>query len=367
MPRQGQLSKTRRPAPVKPRGGRKRTDDPLAGNPLLAYLEAHCEWMLVTGYSAYGVNTRRVALRRFITWLADRGIDRPQEITRPVLERYQRHLFYYRKPDGKPLTIGTQHGCLAPLKTFFKWLARENHILYNPASELQLPRLPKHLPRAILSVAEVEAILAAADHTNPQGLRDRALLETLYSSGLRRSEASRLALYDLDATRRLLFVREGKGGKDRVVPIGTRALAWLDRYLTEARPQLLAHPHDALFVTDYGEPAYPEFIATKVKRYMLFAGIDKPGATHLLRHAMATHMLEAGADVRVLQALLGHADLNTTQIYTHVSIEHLRAIHDATHPARLERAQAGPDRRQAREKLSALLADASDDDEADPL
>lgn len=365
MPRRGQRLKTRKAAAVKPKGGGKRADDPLAGNPLLAYLEVHCEWMLVTGYSAYGVGTRRVALRRFIAWAAERGIDRPQEIARPVLERYQRHLFYYRKSDGKPLTIGTQHGCLAPLKTFFQWLARGNHILYNPASELQLPRLPKHLPRAILSVAEVEAVLAAADHTNPQGLRDRALLETLYSSGLRRSEAAHLALYDLDASRRLLFVREGKGARDRVVPVGARALAWLDRYLTQARPQLLAHPHDTLFVTDYGEPASPEFIAAKVKRYMLFAGIDKPGATHLLRHAMATHMLEAGADVRVLQALLGHANLNTTQIYTHVSIEHLRAIHDATHPARLARTQAGPDRKQARAQLFALLADTSDDDADD--
>ena len=337
MPRQGQKLKTHRPAANKPKGVGKRAHDPLGSHPLLAYLEAHSEWMLVTGYSAYGVNTRRVALRRFIAWVADRGIERVADITKPMLERYQRHLFYYRKRDGKPMTIGSQHGCLAPLKTFFRWLARENHILYNPASELELPRLPKHLPRSILSVPEVEAILAAADHTNPQGLRDRALLETLYSTGLRRGEVAKLALYDLDATRRLLFVREGKGGRDRVVPIGERALAWLDRYLLESRPLLLAHPHDTLFVTDYGEPAHPAFIATKVKRYMQFANIDKPGATHLLRHAMATHMLEAGADVRVLQVLLGHADLNTTQIYTHVSIEHLRAIHDATHPARLAR------------------------------
>ena len=137
-------------------------------------------------------------------------------------------------------------------------------------------------------------------------------------------------------------MREGKGKRDRVVPVGERALAWLERYLIEARPQLIAAPHEVLFVTDYGEPANPEFVANRVKLYMRHAGITKPGATHLFRHAMATHMLEAGADIRVLQALLGHAQLNTTEIYTHVSIEHLRAIHAATHPARLTRPETPP-------------------------
>ncbi|MEF9406936.1 site-specific tyrosine recombinase XerC, partial [Ralstonia solanacearum species complex bacterium KE055] len=267
------------------------------------------------------VRARRISIRRFIVWCEERGIAQPADVTKIVLERYQRHLFYYRKPNGAPLTLGSQHGALAPLKTWFKWLARENHILYNPASELDLPKLPKHLPRAILSVQEVEAILAEADPDTPYGLRDRAMLELLYSTGIRRMEVAGLALYDVDATRRLVFVRDGKGAKDRVVPIGERALAWLDRYLTEARPQLIVGQQQALFVTDYGEAVSPEFVASHVKRYMEFAGIQKPGATHLLRHAMATHMLEAGADVRVLQALLGHAQLNTTEIYTHVSIE----------------------------------------------
>ncbi|GGP28348.1 site-specific tyrosine recombinase XerC [Silvimonas amylolytica] len=340
MPRAGQKLKTRKPAAVKPAAPARRTVDPLAGLPLLGWVEAHLEWLGVTGYSPDTVIARRTALRRFVSWCDERGLQQPADITKPVLDRYQRHLFYYRKPDGSPLTLGSQHGALAPLKTWFKWLARENHILYNPASELDLPKLPKHLPRAILSVQEVEAILAEADPQTPYGLRDRAMLELLYSTGLRRMEVAKLALYDVDPNRRLLFVREGKGRKDRVVPVGERALAWLERYLTEARPQLVAAEHEALFVTDYGERVSPAFVAQHVKRYMDFAGVHKPGATHLLRHAMATHMLEAGADVRVLQALLGHASLSTTEIYTHVSIEHLRAIHDATHPARLRRADS---------------------------
>jgi len=358
MPRKGQKLKVRRPSAVKPAGPAKRAVDPLAHLPLVQYMEAHFEWMGVKGYSADTVRARRQALRRFIAWCDERGLQQPADITKPVLERYQRHLFYYRKSDGAPLTLGSQHGALAPLKTWFKWLARENHILYNPASELDLPRTPKHLPRSILSVPEVEAILGEADPGTPYGLRDRAMLELLYSTGLRRMEVAGLALYDVDANRRLVFVREGKGAKDRVVPIGERALAWLERYITEARSQLIAAELPALFVTDYGEPVSPEFVASHVKRYMDFAGIKKPGATHLLRHAMATHMLEAGADVRVLQALLGHACLNTTEIYTHVSIEHLKAIHEATHPARMPRHEAGAD---------ALLQALADEADASPL
>ena len=336
MPRLGQRLKTRKPAWPKPRGFPAR-EDALAGHALTRWMEAHFEWMLITGFTPDTIRARRIALRRFIRWCDERGLKDPREITKPIIERYQRHLFYYRKADGAPLTLGSQFSALAPLKTFFKWLARENHILYNPASELQLPRQPKHLPRTILSVVEVEAILNQADPANAQGLRDRAMLETLYSTGMRRMELPGLALYDVDLTRRLVFVREGKGRKDRVIPIGERACAWVEKYLTEARTLLITGAAEALFVSDYGEPVTPEFVAAKVKRYMQFAGIDKPGATHLFRHACATHMLENGADTRFIQAMLGHADLATTQIYTHVSIEKLKEIHAATHPARLHK------------------------------
>lgn len=132
-------------------------------------------------------------------------------------------------------------------------------------------------------------------------------------------------------------MREGKGRRDRVIPIGDRACAWVEKYLLEARPQLVVGDSEYLFLTDYGLPLAPAFLAAKVRRYMRFAGIDKPGSTHLLRHAMATHMLENGADTRFIQAMLGHANLSTTQIYTHVSIEKLKEIHAATHPAKLTR------------------------------
>jgi integrase/recombinase XerD len=195
-----------------------------------------------------------------------------------------------------------------------------------------LPRLPKTLPRALLGVAETEAILTAADPATPEGLRDRAMLELL-SAGLRRTELARLRRYDADLARRLVFVREGKGRKDRVAPIGERACAWLDRYLVQARPRLLGHSSEALFVTDWGEPVTPERVADTVRRAKARAGVDKPGAAHLLRHACATHMLDGGADVRHIQALLGHASLATTERYTHVAISKLQEVHARTHPA----------------------------------
>ena len=372
MPRAGQRIKTRKPTARKPPGRpRKAIDDALAHNRLTRYMDEHFEWMLVTGYSADTVRARRQALRKFIAWADERGLADPREITKPMLERYQRWLFYYRKPVGKdagaPLTIAMQYQYLAPLKTWFRWLSREHHILANPAADLDLPRQPKRLPRSVPSVQEVEAILAEAEPTSAQGLRGRALLETLYATGLRRMEIAGTAVYDVDLTRGILWVRHGKGGRERVVPLGERAKAWLDKYLTEARPELLAHDTTALFLNDYGEPAHADYISAKVKRYMVFAGVDKIGSAHLLRHACATHMLEGGADIRFIQEMLGHANLQTTEIYTHVSIDKLIAVHRATHPSRLQRHRgneapvSGPSLDQAREALQrAIEADSED-------
>jgi integrase/recombinase XerD len=331
----------------------------------------HFEWMRVTGYSGDTVRARRVALRRFIRWCDERGLDDPCAITQPMLARYQRYLFYYRKEDGSPLSIGMQAQYLAPLKTWFKWLTRERHILANPAADLELPKQPKTLPRSVPSVQEIEAILREAEPDSVQGLRDRALLEVLYATGLRRMELPGVAIYDVDLNRGLLWVRHGKGKRERVVPLGERAIAWLDKYLTESRPQLLSADTDALFLTDYGEPVPPHYVADKVKRYMQFAGINKPGSTHLLRHACATHMLEGGADIRFIQAMLGHANLQTTEIYTHVSIDKLIAVHRATHPSRLQRQRdrehpvTGPSLDEAREALLNVMAAESEDDAQD--
>ncbi len=332
--RQKQRKLKRKPA----RPVRERQEDPAAANPLRAYQAAFLEWTSTTGLSEQTARIRRHALDGFILWCDERGLQHPSDITRPILQRYQGYLYHYRKANGQPLSFNTQATRLLPIVAFFKWAARENHILYNPASELVLPKPPRQLPRHLLSVAEVEAVLNQADIETPSGIRNRAMLETLYSSGVRRSELAQLNLYDIDTARGTVMVRQGKGRRDRLVPLGARACAWIERYLQEVRPLLTTGiERQTLFVTDYGEAFEHNRLSDMVKRHMLYAG--HKGGCHAFRHACATHMLENGADIRYIQAILGHSELSTTQIYTHVAIGKLKAVHELTHPARLQRRQ----------------------------
>lgn len=346
--------------------------DPAVGNPLHNYRRAFHEWAAACGYSMATVQTRDRSITRFIIWCDERGITRPADITRAVLERYQRHLFLSRKRDGAPLSLATQQSLLNPLRAFFKWLARENHILYNPASELILPRQPRQLPKVLLSVQDVEAVLNQPDSATAWGLRDRAILETLYSTGIRRMELTRLTLYDVDLAQGTVMVRLGKGAKDRLIPIGRRACAWIARYVAEVRPELAVRSDElALFLTDYGEPFEKNRLGDLVRRYLRHAGVTQ-GSCHVFRHACATHMLENGADIRFIQAMLGHSELSTTQIYTQVSIGKLKEIHAATHPARMERARDAQTQRagedlgeEAQALLHAIAGEAEDEGGAD--
>ncbi len=199
---------------------------------------------------------------------------------------------------------------------------------------MELPRVHRRLPKHILTAEEVERILAQTALHGDLGVRDRAILETLYSTGIRRSELAHLRLYDVDTRNGTLMVRQGKGQKDRMVPLGKRAGHWIDRYVEEVRPGLVVEPDEGwLFVHEYGEPFAKNRLTDLVKKYIEASGVEKPGACHLFRHTMATLMLDAGADIRHIQAILGHAQLSTTEIYTQVSIQKLKAVHALTHPA----------------------------------
>lgn len=243
-------------------------------------------------------------------------------------------LYYYRQESGEPLSPATRARYLSNIKQFFKWLTQENYLLYNPASELILPKATVSLP-VVLTEEEIEKLLQQPDINTSYGLRDRAILELFYSVGLRRTELCNLQVADLSLSRQTLFIREGKGGKDRLLPVGKRAILWLTRYLNQVRQALLLNVNEpTLFLNDYGEAFRDTKLGDKVKRYLLNAGIDVPGSCHLLRHAMATHMLENGAELRFIQAMLGHSDYRATQVYTHVSIRKLQEIHAATHPAK---------------------------------
>ncbi|MGC1508944.1 tyrosine-type recombinase/integrase [Ketobacter sp.] len=236
----------------------------------------------------------------------------------------------------------SQHTRTVPVKAFFKWLTKENHILYNPASELELPRLGKRLRKAILTESEMATVLNQTGTSTALGIRDRAILETFYSTGIRRLELIHLSLYDIDLDRGTLMVRQGKGKRDRMLPIGERAVAWVEKYLNEVRPELAtAQSEQALFLTNLGTLFHPNRLTALVRNYINATNIGKKGSYHLFRHSMATHMLENGADIRFIQAMLGHANMNTTQIYTQVSIKKLKEVHTLTHPARMKRVNPG--------------------------
>ena len=312
-------------APLNPRG-------------MVVLMRAWLDHMRVRGHSDRTVWAGEWSVSDFIVWCQEREIVLAKDVTKPVIERYQKTLFYARKEDGSPLTLATQSARLSFLKQYFKWLTRENYLLGNPASGIELPKVEKRLPKHILTDAEAEAILLQPDVATPLGIRDRALLETLYSTGIRRSELARLRIQDLDLERGTVIVRQGKGRKDRLIPIGARALAWLDRYIREVRTGYVVEPDDGrLFLSHWGGPLSPNNLCALVTRHVHGSGLTHVGGCHLFRHAMATLMLENGADIRFIQAMLGHVKLTTTEIYTHISIKKLKEIHTATHPsAKLE-------------------------------
>jgi len=323
MPRKGQASD-------KKKGPVGDLSDPLG---LPALTEAYLEWMRQKNYSEATVKGRIAYLRYFLEWCEERSLSKPTEITKPVLERYQRSLYVYRKDNGEPLTIRSQHARLVPVRAFFKWLCRQNYMLYNPASEIELPRLEKRLPKHILSHSEAETILNLPDVTEPFGLRDRAILEVLYSTGLRRMEIAGLKLHDLDSDRGTLMVRQGKGRKDRMIPVGERAILWIEKYAERVRPHLVTEPDDGtLFLTNLNEPFTPNRLTQLVRDYVNLSEVGKKGSCHLFRHTCATLMHENGADIRFVQQLLGHADLSTTQIYTHLGVSRLKEVYARAHP-----------------------------------
>ncbi|MBC8205598.1 MAG: site-specific tyrosine recombinase XerC [Kiritimatiellales bacterium] len=309
------------------------------GETMASRFDQWAESMLMLNLSENTVSGRKDHLRIFLLWAQDRDLLYPEQITRSILESYQRQLYRYRKKNGQPLGISTQIGYLGTVKNFFAWLCKKRLLEANPASELELPKMNRRLPDDTLSIREVETVLSVPDITDPLGVRDRAMLETFYSTGIRRIELTQLLVGDVNRDSRTLFIRQGKGHKDRVVPIGGRALQWIEKYLNDVRPLLLDEvTEQALFLGGYGKGITRDMLTRLVNRCIRKADIGRTkGSCHMLRHACATHMLEGGADVRYIQQLLGHARMETTAIYTHVSIRQLRQVHADCHPAEKSR------------------------------
>lgn len=314
---------------------------PCAPDSVAAWIRRYLDALTVQHMGALALRARRSQLGWFNAWCIERGLERPAQITYAHLTQFQHHLFLARKPDGAPYAINGQVCVLTSVQAWFRWLVRHRYLASNPAADLDLPhQVPRHL-REPLSLTEVEAVLALPDLETAYGLRDRAILEVFYATGIRRQELANLNVADIDAERGCLLVRQGKGRKDRFVPVGERALAWIAKYKREARTALLSDPKQPrLFLNYQGVPLSAYGLSYRIRRYFDAAGIAKIGACHLFRHTMATAMLDNGADLRHVQEMLGHSLIGTTQRYTHVSIARLKAVHAATHPgAKLERSE----------------------------
>lgn len=303
---------------------------------------------LATSESAPGLADRRY-LEHFIQvlWLEEGLAENTLAAYRRDLEGFSRWL----QPQGLTLLRAQREDLLAylvhcqevsrkvrstarlvsSLRRFYRYLVREKVCNDDPSARIETPRLGRPLPQS-LSEEEVEALLAAPDANDDLGLRDRTMLETLYATGLRVSELVGLTLPQLN-TRQGVIRLSGKGGKERLVPLGEEALSWLDRYFREGRPALLKSPiSEILFLTRRGTAMTRQAFWYLIKRYAKQAGIWKALSPHSLRHAFATHLLNHGADLRVVQMLLGHSDLSTTQIYTHVARARLQQLHQQHHP-----------------------------------
>ncbi len=292
----------------------------------VALVDRFCDHLwLEDGLVELTLAAYRRDLMAFGSWLAQA---RGQPLAAAVAGDIEAYLAWRFANRAQPRSAARY---TSALKRFYRYLLRENLIAFDPTLNLDGPKLPRALPKT-LTEADVERLLDSAGDGTALDLRDRAMLETLYATGLRVSELVGLKLTALNLNDGVLRVT-GKGNKDRLVPLGEEAVRWLQRYLAEARPPLMAGAlSDAVFVTARGEGMTRQGFWHLIKRRARLAGIARPLSPHTLRHAFATHLLNHGADLRVVQMLLGHSDISTTQIYTHVARERMKQLHARHHP-----------------------------------
>ncbi|MEO8029801.1 MAG: tyrosine-type recombinase/integrase [Gemmatimonadota bacterium] len=303
-------------------------------DPFTTTVGAHLEWLRTVHRAAETIRNRRTVLTRFSRWLAACGHADFGALTAERVAEYQGELVRATRRDGQPLSIGTRYEHLVALRGFLIWASERGSVSRLCLTGISLPRRPVTIPRGILSLGALEAVLAQPDVRWPLGIRDRAILELLYATGLRRLELIRLTLSDLWIERSAVLVRGGKGGRDRVVPVAARALTWVARYLERGRPALLGRNDPGiLFLTRKGVGLRANRLSERVRYYLRGAGVEGTGSCHRFRHTMATHLLDGGADIRHIQLLLGHSQLSTTAIYAHVSLGGLTEVYRRSHPS----------------------------------
>ena len=279
---------------------------------------------LEDGLSKNTLNSYRFDLSIFVSWLAETKKIELLDVSELEIQEF----LAFKFPTSKSRSISR---LLATLRRFFRFLLRENKIKEDPTLKIQTPKIPKSLPKS-LSEDEVEGLLEAPNIKTDVGIRDRSMLELLYACGLRVSELVGIQLTEVILSDGVIRVT-GKGSKTRLVPMGEEAVDWIKKYLVKSRQNILnKQTSKFLFVTNRGGEMTRQAFWYLIKKYALMANIDKPMSPHILRHAFATHLINHGADLRVVQMLLGHSDISTTQIYTHVARERLKKLHQEHHP-----------------------------------
>lgn len=317
----------------------------------MTLLEAQSEflqWLEVRGNSLTTRRSRSLILGMFVSFLKSHFVSEVEDVTRELVEEYRRRVTTrVHIHTGKRLALSTVIGHLAMVKLFFRFLIERKKLVFDPSGTLVVPQQKSRLPTHIPTEQEMEAILFRPDMGTPTGMRDRAILELLYSTGMRRAEAADLDLYDVNLADRTVTIRRGKGGKGRTVPVGHSAVQFLIRYIQETRPRMVKGGSvrfptvHALFVNPGGGRLSNDLLGHRVARYVkeVKPGVARP--CHAIRHAFATHMLRGGAEIALIQRMLGHARIGTTEIYTHVTPLDLKKEHRKCHPRRNVRAHGG--------------------------
>jgi len=318
----------------------------LSGVEVEQHIEEYLSYLTRRGYAAKTARAHGQALAVCAAFIRREFSDAEEitEITRAMVLAYEKYLAKRIDATGKPMTRARRGAYLSALKMFLAWLVKEERVYADPAAAVVLPKKREELVKDVLTVEEMERLLRFCSGHSVKGLRDRAVLELLYSAGLRADELTHLRLKDVDLAEKLVFIRQGKGGRERTVPFGESARYWMERYLSKSRQRLVRplpsgleqEDHDLFFVSNWGLPLSTHVLLRIVRRWVKVAGIETRITTHTFRHSCASHMLKGKADIRYVQMQLGHRSIQTTERYLKIELSDLKEVHARTHPLERE-------------------------------
>ena len=303
-----------------------------------SFKEKYRKHLTVIHYASETIKRYIYFLNRFFAWLEAQGVTAIGGVTKEHIQDYQTHLYETVNSRGEPNSVFHQNNTLKAIKGLFRFLAEQNYLVSDPSRDVSYARTPKRLPRSILTGPEAKKVIHAPNTKTATGYRDRAIIEVFYSTGIRRNELINLELSDVDYHEGFVRINSGKGNKDRVVPIGKIACRYIENYVKAVRPMLVKDPTDNhLFLTINGTNISENRVWQLIKVYSKKTKIKKNITTHTFRHTCATLMLKNKANIRHIQELLGHSSLDSTQVYTSVTITDLKEVHSKCHPREKDR------------------------------